>query len=303
MHALVTGGAGFIGSHLCDALASAGHTVTVLDDLSTGHLENLASCPHRFIKGDVSQFDDVLEAVRGVDCVFHLAAIASVPKTVADPRRSQAVNLGGTFNVLEACRAQGVKRVVLASSAAVYGMGTGKPEFESDLPAPASPYALEKLSSEYYLQIYASLYGLETVALRFFNVFGPRQDPSSPYSGVISLFCKHLSQKMPVTIYGDGEQSRDFVSVFDVVRALILASQLSDPKGTVCNVARGESVTINTLYRELAALYHCDLKPQYAPAREGDHRLSVASVEKAETVLGFKAALSLKEGLLRLVQG
>ena len=302
MHVLITGGAGFIGSHLCEALAAAGHTLTVLDDLSTGHPENLRNCPHRFIEGDVADPSAVRTAMENSEAVFHLAAIASVPKTFEDPRRSLAVNLGGTINVLEAARECGTRRVIFSSSAAIYGMGSKEPQREDAMPSPLSPYAVEKLGSEYHLKSYAANYGLETAALRFFNVFGPRQDPSSPYSGVISLFCKRLSQGEPVTIYGDGEQSRDFVSVFDVVRALMLALVVPQPKGLICNIARGSAISINRLYEILAKLFRSDQKPVYAPARAGDPRASLAAVDRARELLGFTAQISLEEGLSKLVE-
>ncbi len=304
MKCLVTGGAGFIGSHLSSLLVRQGHTVTILDDLSTGHLENLTDIPHSFVRGDVSCLQTVIEAVKGSEAVFHLAAIASVPKTIENPVRSHEVNLGGTLNVLEACRQTGCNRVVFASSAAVYGIEPQTPTAETATPAPASPYALEKLTSEKYLKLYSDLFGLDTVALRFFNVYGPKQDPSSPYSGVLSLFKKRLSLGEQVTIYGDGEQSRDFVYVEDVARALASALNVQSPRGLVCNVARGENVTINQIYTMMAQAMSLNPapKPNYVPARVGDPRVSLASVSCAEHELGFKAQVSLADGIREYVK-
>ncbi len=304
MKCLVTGGAGFIGSHLSSILVRQGHTVTILDDLSTGHLSNVEDIPHIFVRGDVSDRSTVVDVVKENEAVFHLAAIASVPKTLEDPIRSHQVNLEGTLNVLEACRQTGCKRVIFASSAAVYGLEPLTPTDESSAPRPGSPYALEKLSSELYLKLYSELFSLDTVALRFFNVYGPKQDPSSPYSGVLSLFKKRLSQGDPVTIYGDGEQSRDFVYVEDVARALLCALTVPNPRGLVCNVARGQSVTINEIYTMMSRAMKLDPvpKPTYQPARQGDPRVSLASITRAEEALGFKAKVSLEEGLRLYVQ-
>ncbi|MEI7851114.1 MAG: NAD-dependent epimerase/dehydratase family protein [Kiritimatiellales bacterium] len=225
MKYLVTGGAGFIGSHITDTLVEQGHDVVVLDDLSSGHKANLSEVWNKieFIEGDICDAATCLKAAEGCDGIFHEAALVSVPDSINRPRDNHDINITGTLNILEAARQQGVKRVVFASSAAVYGDNPELPKREDMLPEPKSPYALAKLTGEYYLKVYAECFGLETVALRYFNVFGPRQDPSSMYSGVISIFSERIKKGLPITIYGDGEQTRDFVNVADVVSANLLA--------------------------------------------------------------------------------
>lgn len=301
MNILVTGGAGFIGSHLVEALVARGHAVTVLDDLSTGHLEHLAAVARdiRFVRGSVTEPTDVRAAMAGCELVYHEAAIASVPRSIEDPERTHAVNLGGTIHVLEAARRLKVRRVVFAGSAAVYGNREG-PAQEDHPPSPQSPYAVEKLASEHYLRLWPVLYGVETVILRYFNVFGPRQDPASPYSGVVSIFAERLRRGLPITLFGDGEQTRDFVAVADVVAANLRAGEVPDVAGLTANVARGASTSINSLYQTLAGRLGGGA-PQYAPARVGDVRHSLADVTRAREHLGFEAQLSVAEGLDRLV--
>ena len=301
MNVLVTGGAGFIGSHLVEGLVEQGHQVTVLDDLSTGRLENLAAVRSavRFVKGSVTEYTDVWSAMRGCELVYHEAAIASVPRSVENPRQSHAVNVGGTVNVLEAARRLAVRRVVFAGSAAIYGNREGA-VVEHDAPAPQSPYAIEKLASEHYLQVWSGLYGVETVTLRYFNVFGPRQDPSSPYSGVVSIFAERLKKGLPVTLYGDGAQTRDFVAVADVVEANLRAGTVAGVSGQAFNVARGAATSINDLYAALARPFGAPA-PVYAEARVGDVRHSRADVSKAADLLGFRAKLTVSEGLERLL--
>jgi UDP-glucose 4-epimerase len=227
MKYLVTGGAGFIGSHIVDALVAEDHKVVVLDNLSSGHRENLASVMDRiaFIEGDIRDADSCIQAADGCDGIFHEAALVSVADSVERPRDNHDINITGTLNVLEAARSAGVRRVVFASSAAIYGNNPELPKTEAMLPEPMSPYAVAKITGEHYLKTYAELYGLECIALRYFNVYGPRQDPSSPYSGVISIFARRVGQGLPVTIYGDGEQTRDFINVADVISANLLAMQ------------------------------------------------------------------------------
>jgi UDP-glucose 4-epimerase len=300
MKVLVTGGAGFIGSHLVDALQARGDEVRVLDDLSTGCRENLPEGV-RLEVGSVADPDAVAAAVEGCELVFHLAAVASVQRTVEAPLDTHAVNLGGTLNVLEAARAAGVRRVVFAGSAAVYGDNPALPLRESEKPRPLSPYAIEKLGSEQYMRVWSQLYGLETVTLRFFNVFGPRQDPSSPYSGVISIFLDRLRAGRPVTFYGDGGQTRDFVYVADVVQANLLAASVPAADGGVFNVARGQETTIRKLHDTLRALVGRDLEPVLAAPRPGDIRRSLADIGRAREVLGFEPAHSVESGLERLV--
>lgn len=298
--ALVTGGAGFIGSHLVEALVADGCRVTVMDDLSSGREENLAPVAGRirFIRADIRDREAAAEAARGARAVFHLAAVVSVPQTVADPIGSAAVNEIGTLNVLEAARRGGAERVVFASSSAVYGDDPVLPKREEMPPRPLTPYAVQKLAAEYHLRVYAGLYGLKTVSLRFFNVFGPRQDPSSPYSGVISIFLNRALSGEAPTIYGDGSQSRDFVFVSDVVRALLLAAAgRGAAGGEVFNVGTGRSVTVNRLWEAVCELSGARRAPIYAAARAGDIRHSLADVAAASAQLGFQAETDFAEGL------
>jgi UDP-glucose 4-epimerase len=297
--ALVTGGAGFIGSHLVEALVAGGCRVTVLDDLSSGHASNLEPVAGRitFLRGSICERGMVEKAAAGCEVVFHLAAVVSVPKTVDDPLGSAAVNEAGSLNVLEAARGAQVRRLVFASSSAVYGDDPTLPKRE-DLPLkPLTPYAVQKLAVEYYLRVYQLLYGLETVGLRFFNVFGPRQDPSSPYSGVISIFMnKALAGEAPV-IYGDGGQSRDFVFVEDVVQALISAAKSASAPGKVFNVGTGKPMTISGLWEVIAALSGSGDKPVRQPPRPGDIPHSLSAIDFAAADLGFVPRVSLERGL------
>ena len=298
MKALVTGGAGFIGSHIVDRLLADGHEVTVLDDLSTGHRKNLQEHDKlTIIEGDIVNFDTVSNLMQGVDWVFHKAAVASVPKTVNDPVGSSAVNYQGTLHILEAARQNNVKRVVFASSAALYGDEPTLPKVESMLPVTLSPYAVDKLASEYACGMYTKLYGLETVSLRYFNVFGPRQDPSSPYSGVISIFTDKLMNSQVPTIYGDGEQTRDFVYVSDVVEANMRAVQEESAAGQVCNIATGNKITLNELLNTLYEIQNQEFAANYDEPRQGDIKESYATVDKAAEVLNWKSTVELKQGL------
>ena len=302
MRALVTGGAGFIGSHLVDRLLADGLEVRVLDDLSTGHLENLpVHSALTVVQGDVADLDTVYRAVSGCDWVFHEAAIASVPKTIEDPIASQRVNYGGTVNVLEAARNAGVRRVMFAASAAAYGDLPDQPKSEAMPVKPLSPYAVDKLASEYACQVYHRVYGLETVCLRYFNVYGPRQDPSSPYSGVISLFADRLGRGEAPVIHGDGEQTRDFVFVGDVVEANVRAAKHTDAPGRVVNVATGAAVSLNTLFERMQHIVGADLAPSYGAERAGDIRHSVADVSTAAACLDWSASTPLDEGLSALL--
>jgi UDP-glucose 4-epimerase len=297
--AVVTGGAGFIGSHLVEALLLGGCHVTVLDDLSTGNERNLPASAGqlRFIRGDIRDGRAVDKAMAGCELVFHLAAVVSVPKTTQDPIGSAEVNEAGSLNVLEAARRAGARRLVFASSSAVYGDDPRLPKREDMEPKPLTPYAAQKLAVEYHARVYSGLYGLPCVSLRFFNVFGPRQDPSSPYSGVISLFMtKALSGEAPV-IYGDGRQSRDFVFVGDVVRALIGAATSPSASGRVFNVGTGRSVTINALWEAVAALSGSTAKPVHQPPRSGDVPQSLSAIDAARKALDFAPGLSLEKGL------
>lgn len=297
--ALVTGGAGFIGSHLVDALLAGGCRVTVLDDLTSGNERNLPNPAGalRFIRGDIRDRRAVDEAVAGCEAVFHLAAVVSVPQTTQDPVGSAEVNEAGSLNVLEAARRAGAGRFVFASSSAVYGDDPRLPKCEDMAPQPLTPYAVQKLAVEHHARVYSRLYGLPCVSLRFFNVFGPRQDPSSPYSGVISIFmAQALSARAPV-IHGDGSQSRDFVYVADVVQALIRAADSPSGPGKVFNVGTGRSVTISRLWEMVAALSGSTATPVHGPSRPGDVPRSVAAIDAAQKDLGFNPQVSFEKGL------
>ena len=298
-HYLVTGGAGFIGSHLVEELVRRGERVRVVDSLVTGYRENLASVAGRitFLRGSICDRRMVEKAAAGCEVVFHLAAVVSVPKSVDDPLGSAAVNETGSLNVLEAARGAQARRVVFASSSAVYGDDPTLPKREQMPPKPLTPYAVQKLVVEYYLSVYQSLYGLETVGLRFFNVFGPRQDPSSPYSGVISIFMNKALSGAPPVIYGDGRQSRDFVFVGDVVQALISAAKSSSAPGKVFNVGTGKSLTISGLWEMIAALSGSVAKPVNKPSRPGDIPHSLSAIDSAAADLGFVPRVSLERGL------
>jgi nucleoside-diphosphate-sugar epimerase len=298
--ALVTGGAGFIGSHIVRALIVAGVRVRVIDDLSTGYLENLDE-----IRGDVDLVEASItdaaalkRAVQDVELVFHEAAIPSVPRSVKQPRETHDASVNGTFELLLAARDAGVRRVVYAASSSAYGDQLESPKRESMRPEPLTPYAAAKLVGEYYCQVFTRSYGLETVSLRYFNVFGPRQDPGSQYSGVISRFLLALETGESPTIYGDGEQSRDFTYVANAVEANLLAAQAPTASGKVFNVANGKSISINEVLDVLKRLTgRNETKAEYAPARVGDVRDSLADLEAATEVLGYQPRVSLEEGL------
>jgi UDP-glucose 4-epimerase len=302
--AVVTGGAGFIGSHLVDALVARGCAVTVLDNLSTGREANLGACRAsvRLLRGDIRDRQAMEEAVKGCDAVFHLAAIVSVVQTTEDPLGSASVNETGSLQVLEAARTAGVRRFVFASSCAVYGDDPALPKHEAMPPNPLTPYAVQKLSVEYYLRVYQALYGLDAVALRFFNVFGPRQDPSSPYSGVISIFMNRALTGDPPTIYGDGEQTRDFVYVGDVVEALIAAATSPSAPGGVFNVGTAASVSINDLWGRIATLSGAAVSPLRVDRRAGEVLRSRSSIDLARERLGFSPSMDLDQGLLSTLE-
>ncbi len=303
MLALVTGGAGFIGSHLVDRLVVEGHAVRVLDDFSTGKRGNLPQDARvELWEGDVGDPRAVGAAVQGATWVFHQAAVASVPRTVADPIGTQRTNYQGTLNVLEAARQHGVQRVMFAASAAAYGDLPDLPKREDSPVKPLSPYAVDKLASEYACAVYHQLFGLQTVRLRYFNVFGPRQDPSSPYSGVISIFADRLATGSQVTIFGDGGQTRDFVYVADVVEANLRAAQVPEAAGEVFNIATGRPVTLNGLLRTMCEIVGKPVAPTYAAPRSGDIRHSSADTSRARSVLGWSSAVDLQDGLERLLQ-
>ena len=297
--ALVTGGAGFIGSHLVEGLLSKGCEVTVLDNLSTGRLSNLGHIRDHiiFYQGDIRDQEILVKAARDCDIIFHHAAVVSVPWTVDNPVDSAMVNQMGTLFVLEAARKNNVKRVVIASSSAVYGDDPVLPKHENMNPKPQSPYAVQKLTGEFYTNLYLDLYGLETVCLRYFNVYGPRQDPSSPYSGVISIFMTRACSKEAPVIYGDGNQYRDFVFVKDVVRFNLLAADAGKASGKIFNVGTGRFVRINSLWEMISKLAGIDIKPEHEPPRPGDILESVADIDCAGKDLGFEPDYSFEKGL------
>ena len=301
---LVTGGAGFIGSHLVDELVDMGCRVAVLDDLSTGHRRNIVHLLDRidFVHGDIRDADLLSRMTAGCEVVFHQAAVVSVSQSVQDPPRSCDVNDLGTVRVLDAARRAGVRRVVMASSSAVYGDDPRLPKTEAMPPLPMSPYAVQKLAGEHYASVFGSLYGLETVCLLYFNVFGPRQDPSSPYSGVISIFMTRAAAGEPPTIYGDGGQTRDFVYVSDVVRANLLAASRTEAIGQVYNVGSGSSIRIGELWEAVGALAGVRLDPLFAAPRPGDIRDSVADIGKICRALDFGPQTDLRRGLRKTLE-
>lgn len=297
---LVTGGAGFIGSHLVRALVEQGLAVRVADNLSSGNMEHLEPVLSRidFVELDIRDQPAVLQAVSGVDTVFHQAAIASVPRSMERPDLAHDVNVGGTLNVLEAARRSGVRRVVYAASSAVYGNEPELPKRE-DMPAsPQSPYAASKHAGELYAQVYYRAFGLETVCLRYFNVFGPGQSPQSQYAAVIPAFLAAVLAGRSPDIYGDGEQTRDFVFVGDVVRAnLAAAVAAAEACGRSYNIASGRPISLNTLLAEISSLAGREVRSNHRPERPGDVRHSVASIDLAKQHLGWEPAVSLREGL------
>jgi nucleoside-diphosphate-sugar epimerase len=295
---LVTGGAGFIGSHLSEELVRRGHRVRVVDSLITGKRANLAHLPEvEFLLGDLAEGDIARRAVEGIDVVLHQAAIPSVPRSVEDPVTSNRANIDATVNLLVAARDAKVTRVVYAGSSSAYGNQPTLPKVEDMPTAPLSPYALQKLVAEQYCQMFTELYGLETVTTRYFNVFGPRQDPSSPYSGVISLFISAMSAGRLPTIYGDGEQTRDFTYVANVVDGVLRAAEAPNVSGQVINVATGGRISLNQLFDVIQQLTGLEGRPTYLPVRAGDVRDSQADISKARTLLGYSPRVSFEDGL------
>ncbi|PYR28927.1 MAG: LPS biosynthesis protein WbpP [Acidobacteria bacterium] len=300
---LVTGGAGFIGSHLVTQLIHRGHTVRVVDNLITGKRRNLDHVSGvEFVEGDLADIGVATRAVEGMDYVLHQAAIPSVPRSVKDPISSNRANIDASVNVLVAARDAGVKRLVYAGSSAAYGDTPTLPKRE-DMPTnPLSPYALQKLVSEQYGQLFTQLYGFETVTIRYFNVFGPRQDPGSPYSGVISLFASALLEGRQPVIYGDGEQTRDFTYVANVVDGVLRAVETPKASGHVINVATGGRISLNALLRAMNKIVGTNLQPIYQEPRAGDVRDSQADITKAKTLLGYTPIVSLEEGLEKTLE-
>ncbi|HEX4945149.1 MAG TPA: SDR family oxidoreductase [Blastocatellia bacterium] len=288
----------------CYGTRQRGDRVRVLDNLLTGHRHNIAHLAGQieFIEGDICDADVTRQAMEGVQVVFHEAAIPSVPRSVAEPRLSHEANVNGTFNVLLAAKETGVKRLVFAASSSAYGETESLPKRVEMYPTPLSPYAAQKLFGEFYCQVFSQVYGLETVSLRYFNVFGPRQDPTSPYSGVISKFVTALLANEAPVIYGDGEQSRDFTYIENVVQANLLAAETPNANGVVVNVGIGDRITLNQLLAELQKIIGTNLTPIYKEMRAGDVRHSQADVTYTEKMIGYKPLVGLAEGLRRTVE-
>jgi UDP-glucose 4-epimerase len=303
---VVTGGAGFIGSALVRGLLTLGNgRVTVIDNLSTGFAHNLQEVRHEiaFCEADIRDFDAVAKAVRDADTIFHEAAIPSVPRSIKDPVPSHDVNINGTFNVLRAAAENGVRRVVYAASSSAYGDTEILPKVETMLPRPKSPYAMQKLAGEHYCSVFAGCFGIETVALRYFNVYGPRQDPSSPYSGVLSVFCKAILSRTSPTIFGDGETSRDFTFVEDVVDLNIRAAQApASVSGNVYNGGNGGRITLNEAWGLLQQIEGVKILAKYGPPRAGDVRDSQADTTRAKNDLGHSPKYSFEQGMRRTLE-
>ena len=301
MKTLITGGAGFIGSHLVRALVVRGRQVRVLDNLSSGSQVNLTGLDVELVVEDIRNAGAVSEAMRGVDTAFHLAAFVSVPESMEDPIGCYETNVIGSLNILRAAQQAGVRRVVLASSAAIYGE-RDEVVSEYDMPVPVSPYAASKLSMENLAQMFTRAYGLETVCLRFFNVFGPRQSPDSPYAAAIPRFTQDLIDNNQVTILGNGGQTRDFVYIDDVIQGLIKAGEVDGVAGDVFNLAGGKSISILELVDILHRFFPEANEPEYGPVREGDIRFSQANIDKAIKALGYRPEVEVDEGLQRTVE-
>ena len=299
---LVTGGAGFIGSHLTEELVRRGHSVRVVDSLVTGKRRNLDHVPGvDFLEGDLADINVARRAVERMQYVLHQAAIPSVPRSVKDPVTSNRANIDASLNILVAAREAGVKRLVYAGSSSAYGNTPTLPKREDMRTNPLSPYALQKLVAEQYCQMFTQLYGFETVTIRYFNVFGPRQDPGSPYSGVISLFSTALLEGRQPIIYGDGEQTRDFTYVANVVDGVLRACDAPNAAGEVINVACGTRISLNDLLRVMNGILNTNIKPIYQDARAGDVKDSQADITKAKALLGYTPLVSIEEGLKRTI--
>ncbi len=300
---LITGGAGFIGSHLAEELLRRGERVRVLDNFSTGKRENLDPLRHRLelIEGDIRSYHTVRQAVQGVDYVLHQGALPSVPRSINDPITTNEVNVGGTLNLLDAARDAGVRRVVYASSSSVYGANTQVPKREDMTPQPISPYAVSKLTGEHYCQVFSHTYGLETVCLRYFNVFGPRQDPQSAYSAFIPRFAVGILRHQELTIDGDGTQSRDFTYVRNVVEGNLLAATAPQVGGEVFNIACGASLSVNEVAAHLAQLCGAAGRLVYGPSRTGDVPHSLADISRARARLGYEPRVDARQGLAQVV--
>ncbi len=301
---LITGGAGFIGSNLAHALVGRGESVRILDDFSTGRLQNLQGIEDRveILRGDIRDPAVVTQAVRGIEVILHQAALNSNPRSIKEPGATNAVNVTGTLTLLEAAREAGIRRVVYASSSSVYGESPGLPKTEDMAMAPKAPYGVSKLAAEFYCRVFTQVYGLETVSLRYFNVFGPRQHPDSEYAAAIPRFLRRMLAGDRPVIFGDGEQSRDFTPVDNVVAANLLAAETTQGIGEVINIAGGRPSTLNQLVAWLNQLLGTDLRPIHEPPRPADIRHSYACIRKAEALLGYRSQLDVQEGLRRTLE-
>ena len=301
---VVTGGGGFIGSHIIENLVRQRNTVKIIDNFSTGKRENIDAFKNdvEIIDADLAETKNLAQFLKGADYVIHQAAIPSVPKSILDPLKSHNANVNGTLNLLLACRDAGVKRFVYASSSSLYGDSPTLPKHESMMPNPLSPYGAQKLFAEMYCQVFTKAYGLETVSLRYFNVFGPRQDSTSQYSGVLALFIPAVLQGRRPTIYGDGLQSRDFTYVQNVVEANLLACKVPGVAGQVFNVACGDRITVNSMLHQINKIVGVDISPIYAEPRSGDIKHSQADITRAREHLGYEPKVSFEEGLRATVE-
>lgn len=304
MKVLVTGGAGFIGSHIVDELVKRNYTVRVLDNFSTGKIENLKDVKDKIeiIKGDICNENDLKKAMKGMEYILHQAALRSVPRSVDDPVSTNNVNITGTLLLLKVASESKIKRVVYASSSSVYGDDPRLPKIETHLPAPVSPYAVSKLTGEYYCRVYTKLFNLETVSLRYFNVFGPRQDPESQYSAVIPKFIFSAMNDQPLEIHGDGLQSRDFSYVENIVEANILALEAKNISGEVFNIACNKNYTVIEIAEEIRKIMNKKIEKKFMPARPGDVRHTLADISKAEKLLNYKVKVDFEEGMKRTVE-
>jgi len=302
MNYLVTGGAGFIGSHIAGELVRLGHEVTVFDNFSTGKHANLRGIPVYVNKGDLRDIEQIESAVKGIDTVFHLAALCSVSRSVVDPKTTHDVNITGTLNLLEACRKAGVRRVVFSSSSSVYGESVFLPKHEGMMPAPLSTYAVSKLAGEHYCQVYWKTYGLETACLRYFNVFGPRQDPDSEYAAVIPKFIHAVLHGQSPIIYGDGQQTRDFTYVDNIVKANIQAANSPRMAGQVVNVACEGRLSLLELLASIEHILNVDILPDFRHARPGDVKHSQASIAKAQDLFDYSPVVDFEAGLQRAIK-
>jgi UDP-glucose 4-epimerase len=300
MNCLVTGGAGFIGSHIVGALVERGDRVRVIDDFSSGTRDNLAQVlsDMELIEGDIRDVDAMNNAAQGVEAVFHLAAVPSVPRSVKEPRLTHEVNVDGTFNVFLAARDAGVSRIIFSSSSSIYGDTETLPKVEDMPPRPKSPYALQKLIGEQYARIFSETYGMSTICLRYFNIFGPRQDPESEYAAVIPRFITNMINDRPPVIYGDGTQTRDFTYISNAVSANLLAAEKDSFAGEVVNISTGVRLDLNSLVKMVGEIVHREYDPVYKETRPGDVKHSMGEIKRARNLLGYQVITSLEEGLV-----